>query len=128
MSEEQTLYDKNFVEKEEYFFDTTAFNALRDETEYDSNSEFSEEEDEENYVYDGEDNATSKNIISEEDKVIAQINVKKTSLIPCVLIDIVDGELCCCGSTKDLWHLWQLVGMWEIDEKMVKAQKEQLEN
>jgi hypothetical protein len=128
-----TLYDKEFIEEEEYSFDTTAFETLKYMTEYDSDNESSEEDDEDdekNNIYDSENSAISKNIISEEDdKVITQINGKKNLLTPCVLVDVDDnGKLCCCGSTKDLWRLWQLVGMWEVDGKIVEIQKKQLEN
>src|SRR4051794_6939525 len=130
MSENQALYDEKFIEEEEYSFDTAAFEALRYATEHDSDSEFSEENEEENDIYNSKDSAIPKNIIisEENDEVITQINVKKNLLTPCVLIDIDNGELCCCGSTKDLRRLWQLVGMWEVDGKIVDTQKNQLEN
>jgi hypothetical protein len=37
----------------------------------------------------------------------------------CVLIDKVDGKIQKCKNTESFRTLWQLVGVWQIDNKKI---------
>ncbi|CAI2199961.1 2637_t:CDS:2, partial [Funneliformis geosporum] len=58
---------------------------------------------------------------------ISQIN-DNSILIPCAIIDHIDGNIKKCSSTNKLRRLWQLVGTWELDTDTVIQAKIQLEN
>jgi hypothetical protein len=124
MSEEQILYDENLVEEEEYSFNTATFEALRCETEYDD-SDFSEEEEESD---NGEDGAIFKNIINFPLSISIKTHGVNKSFFTLICVIILSSSLGHYGSTKDLWRLWQLVKMWEVDGSTIEAQKKQLEN
>jgi len=38
-------------------------------------------------------------------------------LTPCVVLDMIDGQIQCCSKTKNLRPLAQLIGTWEIDKE-----------
>src|SRR6266498_2307468 len=46
---------------------------------------------------------------------------KEKALSACAVVDIIDGEIKCCGKTEKLRGLWQLVGMWQLDKLMVES-------
>ena len=50
---------------------------------------------------------------------ISQITEK--TLSACAVVDIIDGEIKCCGGTDKLYELWQLVGMWQLDKSIVEG-------
>ena len=56
----------------------------------------------------------TENIEHETEKEISQIS-NNNVLIPCAIIDHIDGEIKKCNSTNKLRRLWQLVGIWELD-------------
>src|ERR1044071_8213824 len=39
---------------------------------------------------------------------------KVSTLSPCVVLDVIDGNLQKCNSTENLRGLWQLVGIWQL--------------
>jgi hypothetical protein len=50
---------------------------------------------------------------------------KVSTLSPCVVLDVIDGNLQKCNSTENLRGLWQLVGIWQLDsESVIQAGKE----
>ena len=69
----------------------------------------------------------TENIEHETKKEIPQIS-NNSILIPCAIIDHIDGDIKKCGSTNKLRGLWQLVGTWELDTDTVIQAKKQLEN
>jgi len=56
---------------------------------------------------------------AENDMNIPQ--TKEKALSACAVVDIIDGEIKCCGKTEKLRGLWQLVGMWQLDKLMVES-------
>ncbi|PKY54236.1 hypothetical protein RhiirA4_472919 [Rhizophagus irregularis] len=51
------------------------------------------------------------------------ILMKITKLTSCVLIDKVDGKIQKCKNTESFRTLWQLVGVWQIDNKKILENK-----
>ncbi len=74
----------------------------------------------------------TENIEHETEKEIPEKEIPQISnnsiLIPCAIIDHIDGDIKKCGSTNKLRGLWQLVGTWELDTDTVIQAKKQLEN
>ncbi|CAG8795516.1 23703_t:CDS:2, partial [Cetraspora pellucida] len=63
---------------------------------------------------------------STEGSIYVVDNVSSKSLTSCVLIDTVDGHIQCCASqTERQRPLTQLVGTWEIDDKVFLKAKEE---
>ncbi|PKK64008.1 hypothetical protein RhiirC2_854621 [Rhizophagus irregularis] len=56
----------------------------------------------------------------EHDEVISELQDNET-LSPCVIIDIFEGKIQRCNSKTNLRRLWQMIGMWQIDEEEVRA-------
>ncbi|RHZ83572.1 hypothetical protein Glove_91g99 [Diversispora epigaea] len=59
------------------------------------------------------------------------ITIKKKNslaLIPCVVIDKIDRTIQRCKSTQNLQKLWQLIGIWQIDKKVVEDIRGKLKN
>ncbi len=46
---------------------------------------------------------------------------EKSDLSACAVIDIIEGEIRSCGDTENLCSLWQLVGMWQLDQSIVEG-------
>jgi len=63
----------------------------------------------------------------ERDEIITK-SKDDEKLSPCIIIDVLDGKIQRCNSETKLRRLWQMVGMWQIDEEEVKAKNFLIEN
>lgn len=57
---------------------------------------------------------------AENDMSIPQIT-NKTGLSACAVVDVIDGKIKGCKETENLRGLWQLVGMWQLDQSIVEG-------
>ncbi|PKK61624.1 hypothetical protein RhiirC2_791542 [Rhizophagus irregularis] len=83
---------------------------------FESDSEFDSFESEDEEIPDNND---------ESDIIIEQ--KKSNNLTSCVLIDKIDGKIQRCKNKKSFRTLWQLVGVWQIDNKGVSEVNGSLE-
>ncbi|RHZ58208.1 hypothetical protein Glove_375g54 [Diversispora epigaea] len=61
-----------------------------------------------------------------DDKTIEHCETKH--IMPCAIIDIIDGKIQRCRSSDKLRPLYQLIGMWQVDKNTVEEVNKQLEN
>ncbi|CAB4428310.1 unnamed protein product [Rhizophagus irregularis] len=73
----------------------------------------------ENIMSDTESNFSESESDEERDEIIVQLKDKQ-ELSPCVIIDVFEDKIQRCNSTTNLRKLWQMVGMWQIDEEEIK--------
>ncbi|CAB4445369.1 unnamed protein product [Rhizophagus irregularis] len=62
-----------------------------------------------------------------DDDIINKVQ-NKENLSPCVIIDMYEGKIQRCNSVTKLRRLWQMIGMWQIDEEEVKAKNFAIEH
>src|SRR5581483_5623097 len=55
---------------------------------------------------------------NDEDDIIIEQN-KTNNLTSCVIIDKIDGKIQKCKNIESFRTLWQLVGVWQINEKKI---------
>ncbi|UZN99315.1 uncharacterized protein OCT59_000593 [Rhizophagus irregularis] len=63
----------------------------------------------------------------ERDEIITKVP-NNENLTLCVIIDMLDGKIQRCNSKKKLRRLWQMIGIWQIDNEEVKAKNFLIEN
>ena len=71
-----------------------------------------------------ESDSAAHSIVTESTEAENDMNIPQTkekTLSACAVVDIIDGEIKCCGGTEKLRGLWQLVGMWQLDKSMVEG-------
>jgi hypothetical protein len=71
-----------------------------------------------------ENDSAVQSVATESTEAENDVNIPQTTrktLSPCVVVDIIDGKIKCCGGTEKLRGLWQLVGMWQLDKSMVEG-------
>uniref|UniRef100_U9TFM3 Uncharacterized protein n=1 Tax=Rhizophagus irregularis (strain DAOM 181602 / DAOM 197198 / MUCL 43194) TaxID=747089 RepID=U9TFM3_RHIID len=73
----------------------------------------------ENIISDTESNFSESESDEERDEIIVQLKDKQ-ELSPCVIIDVFEDKIQRYNSTTNLRKLWQMVGMWQIDEEEIK--------
>ncbi|GES94350.1 hypothetical protein GLOIN_2v1829825 [Rhizophagus clarus] len=61
------------------------------------------------------------------DEIVTQLKDKQ-ELSPCVIIDVFENKIQRCNSTTNLKQLWQMVGMWQIDEEEIKKKNFLIKN
>ncbi|RHZ75424.1 hypothetical protein Glove_214g53 [Diversispora epigaea] len=68
--------------------------------------------------------------ISDLDKIDDEtIEHRETkNIMPCAIIDIIDGKIQRCGSSDKLRPLYQLIEMWQVAKSAVEEVNKQLEN
>src|SRR6266542_3026315 len=76
-------------------------------------------EEDENITSDTESNFSESESDEEQDEIIDQLKDNQ-ELSSCVIIDVFEGKIQRCNSTTNLRRLWQMVGMWEIDEEEIR--------
>ncbi|PKC53416.1 hypothetical protein RhiirA1_510816 [Rhizophagus irregularis] len=85
------------------------------------------DEEDENITSDTESNFSESESDEEHDEIITQLKDKQ-ELSPCVIIDVFEGKIQRCNSTTNLRRLWQMVGMWQIDEEEIKKKHFSIKN
>ncbi|GBC17443.2 hypothetical protein GLOIN_2v1768551 [Rhizophagus irregularis DAOM 181602=DAOM 197198] len=85
------------------------------------------DEEDENITSDTESNFSESESNEEHNEIITQLK-NKQELSLCVIIDIFKGKIQRCNSTTNLRRLWQMVGMWQIDEEEIKKKHFSIKN
>ncbi|PKK59544.1 hypothetical protein RhiirC2_794693 [Rhizophagus irregularis] len=85
------------------------------------------DEEDESITSDTESNFSESESDEEHDEIITQLKDKQ-ELSPCVIIDVFEGKIQRCNSTTNLRRLWQMVGMWQIDEEEIKKKHFSIKN
>ncbi|PKY60572.1 hypothetical protein RhiirA4_484427 [Rhizophagus irregularis] len=109
-------------DKVETVFEPRIFELNETDIGYDENYESNNDSDFDEFESKIREN---KNNDYESDIIIEQ--KKSKNLTSCVLIDKVDGKIQKCKNTESFRTLWQLVGVWQIDNEKILEVGDSLE-
>jgi hypothetical protein len=110
----------NEINTNEPVFEQEIFEINETDIRFDENSESDSEYD----SFESEDEEIPDN--NDESNIIIE-QKKSNNLTSCVLIDKIDGKIQRCKNKESFRTLWQLVGVWQIDNEGVSEVNGSLE-